>query len=82
MSPGIDGKTFKWSNTVEKKTGFSLYSDSSMEGNVEFTTGFFYTNDGEIYDLFNAFNSISSYSNELASNTYSRNDFSCFEEFT
>lgn len=72
MSPGIDGKTFKWSNTVEKKTGFSLYSDSSMEGNVEFTTGFFYTNDGEIYDLFNAFNSISSYSNELASNTYSK----------
>lgn len=72
MSPGIDGKTFKWSNTVEKKTGFSLYSDSSMEGNVEFTTDFFYTNDGEIYDLFNAFNSISSYSNELASNTYSK----------
>lgn len=72
MSPGIDGKIFKWSNTVEQKTGFSLYSDSSMEGNVEFTTGFFYTNDGEIYDLFNAFSSISSYSNELASNTYSK----------
>lgn len=72
MSPGIDGKIFKWSNTAEKKTGFSLYSDSSMDGNVEFTTDFFYTNDGEIYDLFNAFNSISSYSNELASNTYSK----------
>lgn len=72
MSPGIDGKIFKWSNTAEQKTGFSLYSDSSMEGNVEFTTGFFYTNDGEIYDLFNAFSSISSYSNELASNTYSK----------
>lgn len=72
MSPGIDGKTFKWSNTAENKRGFSLYSDSSMEGNVEFTTGFFYTNDGEIYDLFNAFNSISSYSNELANNTYSK----------
>lgn len=72
MSPGIDGKIFKWSNTAEKKTGFSLYSDSSMEGNVEFTTDFFYTNDGEIYDLFNAFSSISSYSNELASNTYSK----------
>lgn len=72
MSPGIDGKIFKWSNTAEKKKGFSLYSDSSMDGNVEFTTDFFYTNDGEIYDLFNAFNSISSYSNELASNTYSK----------
>lgn len=72
MSPGIDGKIFKWSNTAEKKTGFSLYSDSSMEGNVEFTTSFFYTNDGEIYDLFNAFSSISSYSNELANNTYSK----------
>lgn len=72
MSPGIDGKLFKWSNTVENKKGFSLYSDSSMEGNVEFTTDFFYTNDGEIYDLFNAFNSISSYSNELANNTYSK----------
>lgn len=72
MSPGIDGKIFKWSNTAENKKGFSLYSDSSMEGNVEFTTGFFYTNNGEIYDLFNAFSSISSYSNELASNTYSK----------
>lgn len=72
MSPGIDGKIFKWSNTAEKKIGFSLYSDSSMDGNVEFTTSFFYTNDGEIYDLFNAFNSISSYSNELANNTYSK----------
>ena len=72
MSPGIDGKIFKWSNTAEQKTGFSLYSDSSMEGNVVFTTDFFYTNNGEIYDLFNAFSSISSYSNELASNTYSK----------
>lgn len=72
MSPGIDGKIFKWSNTAEKKKGFSLYSDSSMEGNVVFTTSFFYTNNGEIYDLFNAFNSISSYSNELANNTYSK----------
>lgn len=72
MSPGIDGKIFKWSNTAEKKIGFSLYSDSSMEGNVVFTTDFFYTNNGEIYDLFNAFSSISSYSNELASNTYSK----------